>query len=119
MSLFARNLARCGQTITLQNRNIAAPVFGNTNFNESFSNDLDVQAIVKTPKGVTYFDGVNTESNVTHELCINYLPNVTAETWVLLKGRRLDILNVVNCCEKDNTLILQCSERGTREASKI
>lgn len=118
MSLFARNLARCGQTITLQNRAIAAPVFGSVDFGETFSDDQDVQAIVKTVKGKTFFDGVNTEKIITHEMCINYIEGVTSETWILFKGRRIDILNVINCCEKDKMLILICSERGVGEAAR-
>ena len=119
MSLFARSLAKCGQTITIQNRDIAEPVFGDTHFSEAFTGDIDVQAIIKTKSGVTYFDGVNTETPVTHEICIAYLPDITSENWLLFKSRRLDILNVINCCEKDNTLILQCNDRGTAEASKL
>lgn len=118
MRLFARNLAKCGQTVTLQNRNIVAPLFGSSNHDEAFSNDQEVLAIVKTPNGKTFFDGVNTETNITHELCIEYLAGVTSETWILFKGRRFDILQVINCCEKDNTLKLLCSERGISEAAK-
>lgn len=118
MSLFKRQLAKCGKTITLQNRDIEAPLFGSTDFNELFSGDQDVQAIVKTVSGKTFFDGVSTETNITHEMRIEYLPGVTAETWILFKGRRIDILSVENCCEEDQILILTCSERGTGEAAK-
>jgi head-tail adaptor len=118
MSLFARNLAKCGQTITLQNRDIIAPFFGSADFDEDFTGDQDVQGIIKTIRGKTFFDGVSTETPITHEICINYLPGVTAETWILFKGRRIDILSVENCCEKDEVLILTCTEKGTGEAAK-
>lgn len=117
--LFKRNLAKHGQTITLQNRSIVQPLFGGVDFDERFDGDNDVQAIVKTIKGKTFFDGVNTESVITHELLIEFIDGVTAETWVLFKGRRLDVLNVINCCEEDEILTLVCNERGTAEASKI
>lgn len=116
--LFDRALQKCGQTITLQNRDIVAPFFNTTDFDENFSNDQDVQAVVKTVRGKTFFDGVSTESRITHEICIKYLAGVTAETWILFKGRRIDILSVENCCEKDDVLILTCNERGQGEASK-
>lgn len=118
MSLFKRNLAKCGQPITLQNRDIQAPVFGTPDFDEEFSDIDTVQAIVKTKSGKTFFDGVATERLITHEICIEYVAGVTAETWVEFKGRRIDVLQVTNCCEKDEVLILTCSERGVGEASK-
>lgn len=120
LSLFKRNLAKCGQQITLQNRDIQAPDFGTVDFDEDFSNDNVVDAIVKTERGKTLFDGVNTDTPITHRICIEYLAGVTAETWILLSGgRRLDIIDVENCCEKDEVLILRCRETGTAEASKL
>lgn len=117
-ALFKRNLAKCGKTITLQNRAISSPLFGQPDFGETFSGDQDVTAIIKTVKGKTFFDGISTEVNITHEICIEYLAGVTAETWILFKSRRIDILQVTNCCEEDKVLILTCSERGTAEAAK-
>ena len=118
MSLFARSLVRRGQTITLQNRDIEAPLFGFSDFDEEFSGDNDVKALIKTISGKTFFDSVSTETPITHEIRINFLPGVTAETWVLFKGRRIDVLAVTNCCEEDKILILTCTERGTGEAAK-
>lgn len=122
--MFKRNLAKYGQTITLQNRDIVAPVFGFANFDESFSGDIDRPAIVKTIKGKTFFDGVAEERIITHEFMLEYEAGVvddtliTSETWILFKGRRIDVLSVENCCEKDEVLILTCSDVGTGEAAK-
>jgi hypothetical protein len=118
VSVFSRNLKRRGQPITLQNRDVTPPLFGSPDFDENFSGDQIVTAIVKTVRGKTFFDGVSTESRITHEILLEYVPGVTAETWVLFKGRRIDVLEVENCCEDDTVLILVCSERGTGEASK-
>ena len=118
MSLFLRNLAKCGKTITLQNRDIAAPLFGASDFDEEFSGDQDVKAIVKTIKGKTFFDGVSAERLITHEMRLEYVAGVTAETWILFKGRRIDVLAVENCCENDKVLVLTCSGRGVGEAAK-
>lgn len=123
-ALFKRNLAKCGKTITLQNRDIAPPLFGTPDFDETFSGDISRQAIVKTIRGKTFFDGVSTERLITHEICLEYEAGVidddtvTAETWVLFKGRRIDVLAVENCCEEDKVLILTCSDRGVGEAAK-
>ena len=116
--LFSRSLSRCGKTITLENRDIQAPFFGTPDFNEIFSGGQDVKAIVKTIRGKTFFDGVATERPITHEMHIEYIEGVTAETWVSFKGRRIDILSVENCCENDEILILTCSDIGVGEAAK-
>ena len=118
MSLFKRNLAKYGQPITLQNREIKPPLFGKPDFDETFSGDQVVTGIVSTKRGKTLFDGVATDNPITHKISIEFLAGVTAETWVLFKGSRLDIPDVENCCEKDEVLILRCTERGTAEASK-
>lgn len=118
MSLFKRNLAKCGQTITLQDRNIQAPDFGTPDFDLDFSNDTPVQAIVNTKRGKTIFDGVATDQPITHKFCIEFVSGVTAETWILFNGQRFDIIDVENCCEKDEILILRCTERGVGEAAK-
>lgn len=109
MSLFTRNLAKCGQDIELAGRDTRTI---NGLPQEVFTNAVTVKAIVKTPNGVSVFDDTNTETGVTHELCILYVAGVTAEKWVKLKGKRLRILQVKNCCEKDKTLVLMCTERG-------
>ena len=119
MSLLAHSLYKSKKTIILQNRNITPPLFGSINFDEEFSGDIGpLKAIVKTPKGKTFFDGVGIESNVTHEIIIDFVQGVTAETWVLFSGRRMDILEVTNCCEDDEVLMLTCADRGIGEASK-
>ena len=117
MGLFQRNLAKCGKDLTLQNRDIQAPVFGTPDFDEAFSADQIVKGIVKTIRGKVFFDGVGVERLITHEIRIAYVAGVTAETWVLFKGRRIDVLAVDNCCENDDVLILTCSDRGVGQAA--
>ena len=117
-ALFKRSLAKCGKAITLQNRDIEPPLFGSVDFGEAFSGDVETTAIVKTISGKTFFDGVSVDRLITHELKLEFVADVTAETWVLFKGRRLDILAVENCCETDDILILTCSDLGAGEAAK-
>lgn len=124
LSLFRRNLAKYGKVITLQNRNIAASNTGLVDFNEVFSDDLIVRAIVQTPRGKTIFDGVSVDQVITHKMCIEFVEGVTSETtseaWVLYDGNRYDIIDVENCGEQDVLLILRCNIRGlaSKEASK-
>tara|TARA_Y100000389_G_C17129863_1_gene349675 strand:- start:12 stop:371 length:360 start_codon:yes stop_codon:yes gene_type:complete len=118
LSLLDRNLAKYGQSITLHNRDISPPLFGQVDFDEEFTGDQTVTAIIKTERGKTLFDGVATDTPITHQFCIKYVDGVTAETWITFKGRKFNIIDVENCCEKDNCLILRSSERGLGEASK-
>lgn len=108
--------------IKLQNRNITPPLFGDPDFDEEFTDVAEVWAMVNTVSGKTVFDGVNTDINVTHEIYIYYDATVTAETWVELNGKRLDIVpnGVENLEERDEFLKLTCTERGanTIEATK-
>lgn len=119
LTLFRRNLLKCNKWITLQNRNITPPDFGTADFDEGFSGDIEVRAIIQTERGKVLFDGVATDNPITHKMCIEYIDGVTAETWVMYDGRRFDILDVENCGEQDVCLILRCTERGAGTASKV
>lgn len=98
--------------ITLQNRNITPPIFGSPDFDETFSNDVEVWARIITKEGKTFFDGINTDINITHEITIRYDATVTAETWILFESRRIDILRVVDINEDHQFMKLICNERG-------
>lgn len=114
MSLFAHALAKCGQSITIEDRNMQLV---NGLPKEVFSNPVPVTAIVKTVRGVTVFDDTNVERVATHEIRLAYIAGVTSEKWVKIGTRRIKVLTVENCAEKDKVLILMCTERG--EDSKV
>lgn len=118
MTLFDRSIAKCGQLITLQDRDITPPNFGISDFDLNFSNNQDVKAVINTKRGKTIFDGVTTDQPITHRLAIKFILGITSETWVLLKNRRLDIIDVENIGELDKCLILLCNERGLGDAAK-
>lgn len=109
LNLFKRNLNKCGKPITLQQREERIV---NNLATEVFTTIATPTAIVKTLRGVKVFDSTNTERVATHQVCIDYIANVTAEFWILFKSKRLKILTVENCCEEDEVLILMCTERG-------
>ena len=109
MRLFQHQLNKCGQNITLMDRDVGVT---GVDLDESFTNETIVKAIVKTKRGKAIFDGSNTEKEITHEIRIAYIATVTAETWIKFKDRNLDIIDVINCGEKDQILILKCNERG-------
>lgn len=105
--------------VTLENRAITAPEFEGVDFDETFTPNPPVWAMVRTVKGKTFFDGVGTEIDITHEVGINFDATVTTSTWVTLEdGRRLDILQIENLDERSDYMMLDCTDRGAKEASK-
>lgn len=109
-------------TIDLQSRDITAPTeFSSVDYDEDFSTvEANLPAAINTVNGKTFFDGVSTETPITHTVGIRFIENVTAENWVLFDGRRFDILRVENLDERSLWLELTCVDRGlaTKEASK-
>lgn len=119
MSLFERNLKKCGQPIDIQTRSTLGVKPGSVNPEQSFvTKHAAVNAIVQTPKGKATFDDVGLDTTVTHKFCIAWLDGITSEDWILFKGKRYDILNDMNCCEKDKVITMFCALTGEGEASK-
>ena len=109
MSLFLRTLAKCGKAITIEDRNVK---INNGAASEVFSNPINVTAIVRTVSGVSVFDDTNTETVVTHKIRIGFNSAITSEKWIELGSKRIRIIAVENCEEKDEVMILMCTERG-------
>lgn len=109
MSLFAYQLAKRGRPITLENRNVKIV---NGIPTEVFTTFANVSAIVCTVRGVRVFDDTNIDTDVTHDIRLDFIAGVTSETWVKLGTRRIKILTHENCCENDEILILMCTDRG-------
>ena len=107
-----------GSLVTLQNRAIQPPVFGDPDFDEKFTNADIVAAAIDTVSGKTFFDGISQDTNITHEIGIMFDPTVTSETWIELEdGRRLDILKVENLDERSQFLKLICTDRGAKTSN--
>jgi len=109
MSLLQYQLNKCGKTITLMSRSVGV---AGVDLDESFTNEATVKALIKTVRGTSIFDGSNVERPVTHEIRIAYLADITAEVWIEYGGRNFDILDIINCAEENNILILRVNERG-------
>lgn len=104
------------QRVCLQKRTLTEPTFGDAEPGEDFEGTSEVWALVKTTAGKVFFDGVNADVNVTHEVFIRYDPDVTATTWIELEDeRRLDIVNVENLEERAEYLRLLCVDRGRKD----
>ncbi len=117
MTLFLRNLIKCGQSIDIQTRVTTPAMFGNPDPSQSFTTVHTVAAIVQTPDGKATFDDVGLDETVTHKFCIAWLDGLSQENWIVFKSRRYDILNDLNCCEKDTVLTFFCRLRGEGEAA--
>lgn len=106
--------------IILQNRALFAPVFNSVDFDETFTTAKEVWASIVTKSGKTYFDGVSEERLITHDIIIRYNAIVTAETWILYDGRRIDILDVEDLDEQKLFMKLLCNDHGLsiNEATK-
>ncbi|MCK4758728.1 MAG: head-tail adaptor protein [Candidatus Aminicenantes bacterium] len=114
MSLLAHSLAKCGQAITFQTRDVKLK---NGQAEVVFA-DIDTDtAIIKTVSGVSVFDDTNTEVVATHKLTLAYRADITAENWVLFGTKRIKILTHDDCAAQGKALILMCTERG--EDSKV
>lgn len=111
--LFTRALAKDGQSITIEDRSQG---FLNGQSSELFTNPRDDIALICTVSGVTVFDSTNTERAATHKIKLSYRDDVTAESWVTFKGKRVKILSTENKCETDKILVLMCTERGDDSA---
>ena len=97
--------------IQLQNRAIAPPTTS-VDFSEQFTDAATVWAMINSVRGVTIFDNSNVERDVTHEITIRYDASVTAETWILHDGKRIDILDVEDLEERHDWLVLRCAILG-------
>jgi head-tail adaptor len=106
--------------IILQNRAITPP-FNGIGFSETFTNQITILSAIETIRGKVYFDGVGTETPITHEIGFRFIEGITAETWILYDERRLDILNLEDLDERHGWLLAQCTDRGleVREASQL
>lgn len=104
--------------IVLQNRSLEPPVneIDSTDLTEEFTDTLIILSAINTVSGKTYFDGIGTETNITHEIGFRFVEGITAETWILYDERRLDILNLQDLDERREWLLAQCVDRG--EAAK-
>ena len=100
--------------ITLQDRDIVAPVGGGVDATEAFTSPTVVFAQIKTIKGVMIFSGTQVgRSPSTHEMNIRFTTGITSgKTWVEFNGDNYKIIDVTNVNEDNDSLILTTILRG-------
>lgn len=115
--LFLRALNRCGQEISVLDRDLQESGFDDPQPVEVFTEIGTPQAIVKTLKnGSTLFDSVQIVDGATHFFCILYDAIYSSvefqNSFIDLKTKRYKVLAVTNIDEKDEVLVIQATERG-------
>ena len=107
--------------IKIQNRQLNAPLFGNPDFDIVFIDALTIWAAINTVSGKTFFDGVSTEIDITHEIYIMFDAAIDTDKWVEFENRRFDVLKIEDLDERHELIKLTCAELGanTIEATKI
>ena len=98
--------------ITLQIRNIEIPIVDMVDYTLLFTPITDIWAMVETKKGTTIFDGTNTERIVDATFYIPFIPDITAECWILYEGIRYDIIRVEDLDLRHDFLALYTTTRG-------
>lgn len=105
--------------VTLSERAIVEPAFGETNFDEKFPDAREVWAKIRTINGRTLFNGTDADISLTHEVSVRYDPAIGAETWIqLFDGTRLDVIDTQDLEERNEFIVMLCNARGTTEAAK-
>jgi len=105
--------------INIQERSITPPSSG-TDFGIKFDADRVVMSAINTVSGQTFFDGVETDTPITHEIGFRFDDTVSAESWILLEdGRRLDILNLEDLDNRHQWMRAQCTDRGAKVAGRV
>jgi head-tail adaptor len=105
--------------IILQVRTLTPPDQDGVDFNEVFTEPKTVWANIVTVNGIILFDNTNTAREISHDLYIRYIANLSAQSWVTLVSKDstsdqyLDIIQVENLNEENKFLRLRCSLRGS------
>lgn len=101
--------------IELHDRELTAPGEGEVDFDHDFAPFAKPWASVRTVTGKTHFDGVATETPITHAFAMRKRSagRATAETWVIWKGQRYDVLDVENLDERGEFVELMTASKGS------
>lgn len=76
----------------------------------SWSNGPTVWAAVEPLRGKEYLEGQQVQGEVTHKVTIRYRSGITPTDRISYDGRTLQIVSLINVCEKNIALELMCRE---------
>jgi len=103
------------KTVAIQNRAIETPKQNSVDYSVKLTDVLTVRAKIQTVRGVTLFDGVNTDRVVSHIITIDYKSNpvISMENYARIGQTELVIIDVENVNEDNKYLRLRCALRGS------
>jgi len=98
--------------VTLQTRVLTAPTGGSAFYTVDFTG-TEIWSMIETKNGTDFFDGVDEQRLITHDVYVHFDSTITAESWILMEStERLDILQVVNLDQRSLFMKLVCTDRG-------
>ena len=109
--------------IEIFERKIGAPINSlgsEPDYLENFILLYSLWAMVQTPRGPNIFDSVNIDKSLTTIFYIRFVPNITAQNWVVYDNERYQIIRVTNMEKNNLSLKLECVLKGaiSKEATK-
>lgn len=104
------NVGDMRERISLNLRNIQEPDFGSANFEQTFTEIVEVWAFVKTfdavGSGQKIFDDVDIGSQPTHLFVIRYYPDLTSEEVIKWMDNNYEIVKIIDPEERHEYLEL-------------
>lgn len=109
--------------ITIQTRTLTSNGFEDVDYDEVFTQVIQVWAAIKTTRGFQSFNDVGTiQNNITHKIYIRFSADftITSEDWLDFEGERYLIRDIENLEERNEYLLLYCVKKGdnTKLANK-
>jgi SPP1 family predicted phage head-tail adaptor len=77
---------------------------------ETWSGFAMAQASMEPVSGWKHFAGQTTHANITHRVCMRYIPAVIPRMRIVCQSRIFEILSAVNSRERNTELQLMCRE---------
>jgi SPP1 family predicted phage head-tail adaptor len=102
--------ARLNTRITLQAPSTTADGYGETG--ATWTDIADVWASLEPIQGREFFSAQQVNAETTHRIRIRYRTGVTAAMRFKYGARFFEIQSVINTSERNNELVLMCTERN-------
>ncbi|MGR3179837.1 MAG: head-tail adaptor protein [Candidatus Anammoxibacter sp.] len=108
------------ERIVLQERSVAAPVFGSSSFTQDYDTGIERWAKVETQFSGRFFNGVELVDRPSHKFTIRFSSTITTETRIRYKSVLYRILQLDNLEMRDEYLILFAKIDGddTKESNQ-
>jgi len=104
--------------VLIQDRTITPPVYESVDFTMAFASS-GVWAAIKTTRNNPVFNGVGQDVSASHEVTVRSQAGIEAGTFVQLEdGRRLRVVEAQDFGNRNEYIVMICSERGLGGAAQ-